>query len=292
MNPRDAQPEASASSPPRWWARLRRNVSFFVAGGALVLLVAVVSIGPLVSPYGESQQDLLNSYAGPGAAHWLGTDSLGRDLLTRVLYGGRISLAVGFVGALVGLLIGVAVGGVAGLSGGWIEQSIMRFIDFLYGIPLMLVVIALMVVLGTGLANVFIALGLLYWLGMARVVRARVAELRSREFVDAARVLGAGPTRILLRHILPNATGVIVVTATFMVPQAIFAESFLSFLGLGVTLPHASWGTLAEEGLNAMRSYPHVLAYPALAICLTMFVFQTLGEALRAALDPRQGRWD
>ena len=280
------------SAGPRWWLRLRRNVTFHLAGGALALLLAVVTFGPRLSPYRESQQDLPHAYAGPSAAHWLGTDSLGRDLLTRVFYGGRISLAVGFVGALTSLLIGVSVGGVAGLGGGWIEQAIMRFIDFLYGVPLMLVVIALMVVLGTGLANVFIALGLLYWLGMARVVRARVAELRSREFVDAARVLGAGPSRIFLRHVLPNTTGVIVVTATFMVPQAIFAESFLSFLGLGVTLPHASWGTLASEGLSAMRSYPHVLAYPALAICLTMFVFQTLGEALRAALDPKQSQWD
>ena len=145
-----------------------------------------------------------------------------------------------------------------------------------------------MVVTGPGLGNVFIALGMVYWLLMARVVRARVAELRGREFITAARALGAGPISIFLRHVLPNTTGVIVVTATFMIPQAIFTESFLSFLGLGVTLPHASWGTLASDGLKAMRSYPHVMLCPATAICVTMFCFQSLGEALRAALDPKQ----
>jgi oligopeptide transport system permease protein len=181
------------------------------------------------------------------------------------------------------------------MAGGWVEHAILRLIDFLYGIPLMLVVIGLMVLTGPGqsnLVNVFIALGLLYWLGMARMVHARVAELRSREFVDAARVLGAGPLRVLLRHVLPNTTGVIVVTATFMVPQAIFVESFLSFLGLGVALPHASWGTLATEGLDAMQSHPHALIFPSVAICVTMFIFQALGEALRGALDPRQSEGD
>ena len=142
------------------------------------------------------------------------------------------------------------------------------------------------------MSGFFIALGLVYWLKMARIVRARVVELRSREFVEAARVLGAGPVWIFFRHVLPNSAGVIVVTATFMIPEAIFAESFLSFLGLGVTLPHASWGTLAAEGLAAMRSHPHVLAFPAVAICATMLAFQTAGEGLRRALDPREAEMD
>ncbi len=271
----------------RWWLRLRRQPSFWITSAALLALVAVLWLGPALSPYSEREQDLTAIYAGPSAQRWFGADGLGRDLMTRVFHGGRISLAVGVVGALVSLILGVAVGGVAGCAGGRTEQLIMRLIDFLYGVPLLLVVIALMVVTGPGLVNIFIALGLVYWLGMARVVRARVAELRSRDYVTAARALGAGPARILLRHVLPNAAGVIVVTATFMIPQAIFAESFLSFLGLGVTLPHASWGTLAADGLDAMRSHPHVLAFPAVAICLTMFLFQALGESLRAALDPR-----
>lgn len=276
----------------RWVARLRQDGLGKLAFLGMIVIGVLCVFGPMLSPYEESAQLLERTYEHPTAEHWFGLDELGRDLLTRVLYGGRISLAVGIVGALLSIVIGVAVGGLAGLAGGWIETVAVRTIDFLYGIPLLLVVIALMVVFGQGLTNVFIALGLVYWLGMARVVRARVVELRSQEFIDAARVGGTPYLRIFTRHILPNTTGVIVVTATFMVPQAIFAESFLSFLGLGVTLPHASWGTLAAEGLKAMRSHPHALAFPAVAICLTMFVFQTVGESLRRALDPREAELD
>lgn len=281
-----------ATLDQRWLKRLRRDKGAMAALAALILLSALVIFGPLFSPYEESAQKLYQAYEHPSAQHWFGLDALGRDLFTRVLYGGRVSLAVGFMGAVLSVVIGVSVGGSAGLLGGRVERLVMRTIDFLYGIPLLLIVIALMVRLGQGLANVFIALGLVYWLGMARIVRARVAELRSLEFVDAARTLGAGIRTIFFRHILPNTTGVIVVTATFMVPQAIFAESFLSFLGLGVNLPHASWGTLAAEGLQAMRSHPHVLMFPAIAICLTMFCFQAFGEGLRRALDPREAELD
>lgn len=272
--------------------RLRRDRLGLVAAAGLGLFVMASVGGPWVSPYEESAQALERAFEGPSGEHWFGLDALGRDLLTRTLFGGRISLAVGLAGAAIGLLIGVGVGGAAGLLGGRTETVIMRLIDFMYAVPLLLVVIALMVVLGQGLSNVFIALGLIYWLGMARVVRARVAELRHREFVDAARCLGQRPLMIFFRHILPNVSGVILVTATFMIPEAIFAESFLSFLGLGVTLPHASWGTLAAEGLQAMRSYPHVLAFPATAICVTMLAFQTFGEALRRALDPKESELD
>lgn len=286
---KDATPEAGAS---RSLQRLRRDRIGLVAALALAFIVLASVAGPWLSPYEESAQALDRVFEDPSGEHWFGLDSLGRDLLTRTLFGGRISLAVGLAGAAIGLVLGVGVGGLAGFAGGRVEKTIMRFIDFLYAVPLLLVVIALMVVLGQGLSNVFIALGLIYWLGMARIVRARVAELRTREFVDAARCLGQSPLRIFLRHILPNAAGVILVTATFMIPEAIFAESFLSFLGLGVTLPHASWGTLAAEGLQAMRSHPHVLAFPATAICITMLAFQTFGEALRRALDPRESGLD
>lgn len=286
--PANAAPQAEApKSAPRWRMRLRRRPAFRAALAGLFFILIAVIAGPWLSPYGEAEQDLFNTYAAPGAAHWCGTDDLGRDLLTRVLYGGRISLAIGTLGALVSVVIGVAVGGLAGMAGGWTETLVMRAVDFLYGVPLLLVVIALMVVFGPGLANVFIALGAVYWLMMARVTRSRVAELRGRDFVNAARALGAGPLWIFARHVLPNTAGVIVVTATFMIPQAIFAESFLSFLGLGVTLPHASWGTLASDGLQAMRSHPHTLFFPAAAISITIFCFQSLGESLRAALDPR-----
>ncbi len=276
----------------RWLRRLRGNRATLVALICLALISLLCIAGPWASPYEEAAQALERNYEHPSAQHWFGLDSLGRDLFTRVLYGGRVSLAVGCMGALLSLIIGVSVGGLAGFAGGRLETVIMRVIDFLYGIPLLLVVIALMVVLGQGLQNVFIALGLVYWLGMARVVRARVAELRGQEFIDSARATGAGPLRVFVRHLLPNTTGVVVVTATFMVPQAIFAESFLSFLGLGVQLPHASWGTLAVEGLTAMRSHPHVLMFPSIAICLTMLTFQAVGEGLRRAVDPREAEMD
>ncbi len=272
--------------------RLRRDTPGLVAAVGLIVIGFLSLAGPWLSPYEESAQALDRAFEGPSLEHWFGLDALGRDLLTRTLFGGRVSLAVGLVGAAIGLLIGAGVGGLAGMVGGAVETLIMRLIDFLYAVPLLLVVIALMVVLGQGLSNVFIALGLIYWLGMARIVRARVAELRNREFVDATRCLGQSTPAIFFRHIVPNASGVILVTTTFMIPEAIFAESFLSFLGLGVTLPHASWGTLAAEGLQAMRSYPHVLAFPASAICLTMFAFQAFGEALRRALDPRESDLD
>ncbi len=276
----------------RWVQRFKRNRGAFAALTVLLIIVVFVTVGPWLSPYSETSQDLNNHFERPSTRHWFGLDSLGRDLFTRVMVGGRVSMAVGLMGAGLSLLIGVAVGGLAGMAGGNVESAIMRFIDFLYGVPLLLIVIALMVMLGQGLTNVFIALGLVYWLGMARIVRARVAELRHREFVDSARTLGAGEGTIFWRHILPNTTGVIVVTTTFMIPQAIFAESFLSFLGLGVTLPHASWGTLAAEGQQALQSHPHVLAFPATAICITMFAFQAFGEGLRAALDPREAEFD
>lgn len=276
----------------RWLRRLARDRGAMLSLAGLLLIATATVVGPLLVPHDQAAQNLARKFEPPSRAHWFGLDSLGRDMLSRVLHGGRISLAVGAMGAALSILVGVPVGGAAGLAGGRVESVVMRVIDVLYGIPLLLVVIALMMVFGQGLANVFAALGLVYWLGMARVARARVAELRSREFVEAARALGAGPVRVFLRHVLPNTTGAIVVTATFMIPQAIFAESFLSYLGMGVTLPHASWGVLAADGHVAMSSHPHVLLFPAGAICLTMFLFQTLGEGLRAALDPRQADLD
>lgn len=281
-----------APQAARWRRRMACDRALPFAAGGLALLIATAIAGPWISPYSEAgfQLELIN--AAPSAAHWMGCDALGRDLMTRVLYGGRISLAVGAMGALISVVLGVSIGGLAGMAGGWVERAILRLIDFLYGVPLLLVVIGLMVVTGPGLSNVFIALGLVFWLQMARVVRARVADLRGREFVDGARALGAGRLRIFLKHVLPNAAGAIIVTATFVIPEAIFTESFLSFLGLGVSEPHSSWGTLASDGLDAMRSAPHILAFPAAAICLTMFLFQSLGESLRSALDPRAGDGD
>ncbi len=269
------------------WRRLKLN-KLAMAGLATILVIALLAIiGPLLSPYSYSDQVLADSNQSPSAAHWFGTDNLGRDLATRVLYGARISLSIGLVASLINLTIGVVYGGVAGYFGGRVDSIMMRIVDILYGIPLLLYVILLMVVLRPGLTNIFIALGLVYWLGMARIVRGQILALKEQEYVLAARLVGAGSWRIILRHLVPNSMGPIIVTLTLSIPEAIFTEAFLSFIGLGVSAPMASWGVLASESIAGLRSYPFQLLYPALAISLTMLSFNFLGDGLRDALDPR-----
>jgi oligopeptide transport system permease protein len=269
------------------WRRLKQN-KVAMAGLVMIGLISLLAlIGPYLSPYSYSDQSLMNANQPPSAAHWFGTDNLGRDLFTRILYGARISLAIGIVASLINLGIGVVYGGIAGYFGGRVDSIMMRIVDILYGIPLLLYVILLMVVLKPGLTNIFIALGLVYWLRMARIVRGQVLALREQEYVLAARLIGAGAWRIILRHLLPNAMGPIIVTLTLSIPEAIFTEAFLSFIGLGVSAPMASWGVLASESVSGLRSYPYQLLYPALAISITMLSFNFLGDGLRDALDPR-----
>ncbi len=269
------------------WRRLRGN-RLAMAGLVVIVLIALLAaFGPLFSPYSYSDQVLADANQPPSDAHWFGTDNLGRDLLTRVLYGARISLSIGIVASLLNLTIGVVYGGIAGYCGDRIDSVMMRIVDILYGIPLLLYVILLMVVLKPGLTNIFIALGMVYWLGMARIVRGQILAIKEQEYVLAARLVGAGPWRIILRHLVPNSMGPIIVTMTLSIPEAIFTEAFLSFIGLGVSAPMASWGVLASESLAGLRSYPFQLAYPALAISVTMLAFNFLGDGLRDALDPR-----
>lgn len=269
------------------WRRLKQN-KLAMSGLTLLVLISLMAIfGPLFSPYSYSDQVLTNANQPPSAAHWFGTDNLGRDLFTRILYGARISLAIGVVASLINLSIGVVYGGISGYFGGRVDSILMRIVDILYGIPLLLYVILLMVVLKPGLTNIFIALGLVYWLRMARIVRGQVLSLREQEYVLAARLIGAGSWRIILRHLVPNAMGPIIVTLTLSIPEAIFTEAFLSFIGLGVSAPMASWGVLASESVAGLRSYPYQLLYPALAISITMLSFNFLGDGLRDALDPR-----
>ena len=272
------------------WRRLKRNklAMFGLVTVTVILLLAV--IGPLLSPYSYSDQDLRQANQAPGGEHWFGTDNLGRDLFVRVLYGARISLAIGFAASIINLTIGVLYGGIAGLMGGRTDKIMMAIVDVLYGIPVLLYVILLMVVLKPGLTNIFIALGIAYWLGMARIVRAQILSLKEREFVLAARTMGAGTGRILFRHLIPNCAGPIIVTMTLTIPEAIFAEAFLSFIGLGVAAPMASWGVLAAEGVVSLRSYPFQLFFPALAVSVTMLAFNFLGDGMRDALDPRDRR--
>lgn len=268
------------------WRRLKQNRAA-VAGLFIILFVAVAGvIGPAFSPYSYDEQDLVNNNKPPSLAHPFGTDNLGRDLFTRVLYGARISLTVGALASLIAFGIGVPYGAISGYFGGRVDEVMMRVVEVLYGLPFQLYVILLMVVLGAGLKNVLIAIGIVYWLDMARIVRGEVLSLKEREFVLAARTMGASSWRIIFRHLIPNAMGPIIVTMTMMIPQAIFTEAFLSFIGLGVAAPMASWGALASDGYPSIRVAPWNLIFPAGAISVTMLAFNFLGDGLRDALDP------
>ncbi|MDF2569338.1 MAG: dppC [Sporomusa sp.] len=272
------------------WQRLKKNKLAMIGLYALTLIIVVAILGPWISNISYSDQNLSQTNQPPSAEHWFGTDNLGRDLFIRVLYGARISLAIGIVASLINLTIGVIYGGLAGFLGGRVDRVMMNIVDILYGIPLLLYVILLMVVLKPGLTNIFIALGIAYWLGMARIVRGQILSLKEQEYILAARTLGASTWRILFQHLIPNSLGPIIITMTLAIPEAIFAEAFLSFIGLGVAAPMASWGVLASEGVTSLRSYPFQLFFPAMAISVTMLAFNFLGDGLRDALDPRVRR--
>jgi len=217
----------------------------------------------------------------------LGTDNLGRDMLSRSIYGGRISILIGLVGTVTAVIVGIVLGAVAGYVGGKIDNYIMRFVDILYGLPYMLIVIILMAVFGKSLINLFIAIALVSWLTLCRVVRGQIISLKNAEFVEAARSIGASPARIIFRHLTPNTLGVIIVFSTLMMPQFIMNESFLSFLGLGVSAPLASWGSLVSDGANLMELYPWQLLVPAVEMTVFLFAMNFLGDGLRDALDPQ-----
>ncbi len=284
-------PLAADPTPPAFWRaawqRLRGNRA--AVAGLLTLLVLTVCcvIGPWFSPYGYEQQDLALGAAPPSAAHWLGTDVLGRDLLTRLLYGGRISLLVGVCATAVALCIGVAYGAISGYAGGRLDAAMMRAVDALYALPFTVLVIVLMVVFGRDIVMLFIAIGLVEWLTMARIVRGQVLSIKEQPYVKAARVLGYSPARIVARHIVPNVIGPVVVYTTLTVPQVILLESFLSFLGLGVQPPMSSWGLLIRGGAEVMESFPWLLIAPAASLSLALFALNFLGDGLRDALDPR-----
>ncbi|MBW5468308.1 ABC transporter permease subunit [Brevibacillus formosus] len=260
----------------------------------ILALVGMAIIGPNLVPYSYSDQSLLTKNQEISSEHWFGTDELGRDMFARTWYGARISLTIGIVAALIDLVIGVTVGGIAGYMAGRgkrgdrIDTIIMRIIEILYGLPYLLVVILLMVVMEPGMLTIIIALSATGWVGMARLVRGQILQLKNQEFILAAQVLGAKFLRILLKHLIPNTFGVIIVNLTFTIPSAIFAESFLSFLGLGVQAPVASWGTMTNDGLGVILTGDWWrLFFPALMISLTMFAFNVFGDGLQDALDPR-----
>lgn len=269
------------------WRRLRRN-PVAMTGLVLVVLITLIAIfAPWLTPYDYFTQDLSSANERPTADHWFGMDALGRDVLTRVLYGSRISMTVAYVSAAIIFFVGVIYGGIAGYVGGRTDMVMMRIVDIISGIPNMLYLILFMVTLGPGLRSIILALGITLWMGMARMVRAEVLSLRNQEFTIAAQALGISRWRILVTHLIPNSMGTIIVNLTFAIPIAIFSESFLSFLGLGVSAPQASWGTLSAEALQSYMVYPHQLLFPALAICITILAFNFLGDGLRDALDPK-----
>ncbi|KAF0823084.1 ABC transporter permease [Cytobacillus firmus] len=267
--------------------RFRKNKLALFGLVLLGLLIFMAIFGPYMTPYDYASNDLSNKNQPPSSEHWFGTDDLGRDMFARTWEGARISIFIGVAAAVIDLIIGVLWGGIAGYKGGRTDEGMMRFADILYGVPYLLLVILLMVVLGQGLSTMIIAMSITGWINMSRIVRGQVLSLKNQEYVLAAKTLGADTSRIMAKHLIPNSMGPILVTMTLTVPSAIFTEAFLSFIGLGLTPPIASWGTMANDGLAAMRYYPWRLFFPAVFICLTIFAFNVVGDGLRDALDPR-----
>ena len=269
------------------WLRLRKNRAAVTGGVVLVIMVVLAILTPWIAPYGYETQNLDLGATPPSAAHWLGTDIFGRDLLTQILYGGRISLAVGFIATAVALVIGVTWGAVAGYVGGRVDSFMMRFVDILYALPFMIFIILLMVVFGRNILLLFLAIGAVEWLTMARIMRTQVQSLRQQEFVEAAVSLGLPPSAIIFKHIIPNALGPIIVYTTLTIPSVMLLEAFLSFLGLGIQPPQTSWGLLISYGAETMEEYPWLLIFPGMALTITLFSLNFLGDGLRDALDVR-----
>lgn len=267
--------------------RLKKNKLALFGACFLIALTFISLITPWIAPYEYDAPDYALGASGPSADHWFGTDLIGRDLFTRVLYGGRISLMVGFVATAVSLLVGVLYGATAGFLGGRVDSVMMRIVDILYALPFTIFVIILMVFFGRNIILLFLAIGAVEWLTMARIVRSQVLSLKEKEFVEAAISMGLSRFQILRRHIIPNTLGPIIVYTTLTIPNVMLLEAFLSFLGLGVQPPMSSWGLLIHDGADSMLESPWLLIYPSIALSLTLFSLNFLGDGLRDALDPR-----
>lgn len=271
------------------WDRFRSNRRALIGLIVLLFIVLLAVIGPFFSPYPyDGMGTEVN--CGPSAAHWFGTDALGRDLFTRVLYGIRISLFVGFVSTLINCAIGVLYGGVAGYVGGRVDAVMMRFVDVLYAVPSLLYIILLMMMFGANVGSIMLGMCISGWVGIARLMRTQVISLKGREYVLAAYTEGAGPARILFKHMFSNAMSPILVQATLAIPQAIFQEAFLSFIGMGISAPQASLGTLAQDARMYMAIYPHQMVCPIAMICIIIFALNFISEGLSEALDPTNSR--
>lgn len=269
------------------WRRLRKNRMAVASGVVLIGVVLFCLVGPWFVSHAFDEQNLAYGAKGPSLGHWFGTDLHGRDLLVRTMHGGRISLAVGLAATLVSLTIGISYGAISGYFGGRVDSIMMRIVDVLYALPFMFVVILFLVLFGRSLVLLFLALGAVSWLTMARIVRGQVLSLKQSEFVEAARASGVGHLAIVFRHLIPNCLGPIIVYTTLTIPRVMLEEAFLSYLGLGVQAPMASWGLLVSDGANAMLLFPHLLLFPGLMLTVTLFALNFLGDGLRDALDPR-----
>ena len=280
-------PEENFSLWKDAWTRLSNNKLALFGLVTLVFFCIIAFLAPWIAPYGYEEQNLILGASPPSHQHLLGPDVFGRDMLTRIMYGGRVSLLVGFIATSVALVIGVSWGAVAGYAGGKLDAFMMRLVDILYALPFMIFIILLMVVFGKNLLLLFFAIGAVEWLTMARIVRGQVMTLKKQEFIEAAHSMGLTKQIIIVRHIVPNALGPIIVYATLTVPNVMLLEAFLSFLGLGIQPPESSWGLLINYGVETMEEYPWLLIFPGLALTLTLFALNFLGDGLRDALDPK-----
>jgi oligopeptide transport system permease protein len=271
------------------WAKLKHNRAAMVSAWIIAAMALLVIVGPWLSRYTFDFTDFANTSIAPSwsTGHFFGTDTLGRDLFVRTLFGGRISLTVGIVATAVSLAMGVTYGAVAGYFGGRVDALMMRIVDILYAMPFMFFVILLMVFFGRNIVLIFVAIGAINWLDMARIVRGQTLTLKQREFVEAAQAQGVSAAAIIRRHIVPNLLGVVAVYVTLTIPQVILVESFLSFLGLGVQEPMTSWGALVNEGSKELETSPWMLIFPAAFLATTLFCFNFLGDGMRDALDPK-----
>lgn len=289
----DLSPDQLEKGVSPWrdaWHRLRRN-HLAVAGGVILIVLSLLCVaGPWFSPYGYEETNLDNTFSPPSSSHWLGTDQLGRDLLTRLMFGGRISLMVGLVATFVALVIGVVYGAISGYFGGRLDRAMMRIVDIIYALPFTIFVILLTVLFGRDIKLIFVAIGAVEWLTMARIVRGQIMSLKRMEFIEAARSLGLGTPRIIFRHMIPNILGPIIVYTTLTIPGVMLLEAFLGFLGLGVQPPMSSWGVLIKDGAERMEEYPWLLIFPGTVFSLTLFSLNFLGDGLRDALDVRAAK--
>ncbi len=277
------------------WMRFRRNRLAVGSLAFVLLLITLAVTAPLLERFGLLQdptaQDVVSNYLGPGAAHHIfGTDDLGRDVLAKVIFGSQVSLSIGILVQAIVLVIGGSIGLIAGYFGGWIDNLLMRFTDIMYAFPDLLFVLIIVAALGPTLLNIFVAIGLVSWVGLARLVRGQVLSIKEKEYVEAATAAGSSPLKIILKHLLPNSLGPVIVSLTFGIPAAIFTEAILDFLGVGLRPPQPTWGTMVFEGYAAVDSYPYLVIIPCVALSMTMLAFNFIGDGLRDALDPRMRR--